>query len=205
GKWENGVNWSLNVPPFSGHSLTLITNAATKTVTTDAATARGFPSTLTISNLVISAPGGATNTLLLAHGGSTPLHIFTSLAVNSGGSLVIQDAALRLDGVLGNPLSVDGALTLNGGSLTVTNDGVQLVAGNHGSGLFTVSNGMLLAYYPIVGASAGANGTWHIAGGTNLVTTTFDIADDLTATGTVRMTGGQLSVPNAYIGLFGNG
>jgi len=51
----------------------------------------------------------------------------------------------------------------------------------------------------------GANGTWHIAGGTNVVTTVFDIADSLTATGTVRMTGGQLSTPSIYIGLFGNG
>ena len=206
GKWEIGANWSLNVAPFSGQSLTLITNAGTKTVNNDATTASGFPSTLTISNLLISAPGGATNTLLLAHGGtSTPLRILKSLTVNSGGALVINDAALRVDGPSGNPVSIDGGLTLNAGLLSVTNDGVQLLVGNNGSGALTVFDGNLVAYYPIVGNNAGANGTWHIAGGTNVITTAFDIANNLTATGTVGMTGGQLSAPNAYIGLFGNG
>jgi len=68
-----------------------------------------------------------------------------------------------------------------------------------------VSHGTLLASYPIVGAHAGADGTLEIGGGTNLVTTTFDIADSLTATGTVKMTGGYLSARDVYIGLFGNG
>src|SRR5262249_18982631 len=125
GKWEVGPNWSLNVPPFPSLSLVSVTNAGTKTVSTDATTASGFPSTLTISNLVLSAPTGATNTLLLDHGSSTPMRILRSLNVNRGGSLVIRDAPLRYEGPLGNPLGIDGALTLDGGSLTITNDGVQ--------------------------------------------------------------------------------
>src|SRR5262249_48910250 len=56
GKWEVGPNWSLNVPPFPSLSLVLITNAGTKTVSTDATTASGFPSSLTVSNLILSAP-----------------------------------------------------------------------------------------------------------------------------------------------------
>jgi hypothetical protein len=204
GKWETGANWSLNVPPFIGHSLVLITNAGTKTVNNDATTATGFPSTLTISNLVIGAPAGATNTLLLAHGGtSTPLRILKTLTINSGGALVINNSALSIEGPSGNPLGVDGALTLNGGSLTITNDGDQIFIGNNGTGSFTVSNGTLQAYYPIIGLNAGANGTWNIAGGTNIITTVCDIADSLTATGMVKMTGGQLSTPGIYIGLFG--
>lgn len=206
GKWEGGANWSLGVPPFAGHSLVLITNAGTKTVNNDATTAAGFPTTLTVSNLVISAPGAATNTLLLAHGGTnTPLRILKSLTLNKGGELVINNAALRVEGPPGNPLGIDGALALTGGSVTVTNGANQMLIGNNGSGALTVSNGTLVAYYPIVGANAGANGTWNIAGGTNIVTTTFDIADSLTATGAVWMTGGLLSVPSVYIGLFGNG
>jgi hypothetical protein len=206
GKWETGANWSLNIPPFITHSLVLITNAGTKTINNDATTAAGFPSTLTISNLVVSAPGGATNTLLLAHGSTdTPMRVFGNLTVNTGGAVVINNAALRLEGSPATAVGIDGALTLDGGLLTATNNSVQLLVGNNGPGTLTVSNGTLIAYYPIVGANEGANGTWHIAGGTNIVTTTFDIADSLTATGTVRMTGGQLSVPTAYIGLFGNG
>jgi hypothetical protein len=204
GKWETGVNWSLNVPPFIGQSLVLITNAGTKTVNNDATTATGFPSTLTISNLVIGAPGGAINTLSLAHGStSTPLRILKSLNINSGGALVINNSAFSVEGPSGNPLGIDGALTLNGGLMTITNDGDQMYIGNNGTGSLTVSNGTLQAYYPIIGLNAGANGTWNIAGGTNIITTVCDIADSLTATGMVKMTGGQLSTPGIYIGLFG--
>lgn len=206
GKWETGANWSLNVAPYLGHTLVLITNAGSKIINNDATTAANFPSTLTISNLVVSAPDGTTNTLLLSHGGtSTPLRILRALTLNRGGALTVRDAALRVEGPSGNPLSVDGSLILDGGLLLVTNNGVQLLVGNNGSGVLIVSNGTLLADYPIVGANAGADGAWHIAGGTNVVATTLDIADSLTATGTVWMTGGELSVPSAYIGLFGNG
>lgn len=205
GKWEVGGNWSLNVPPYLGNYLVLITNAGSKTVTSDTTTVGGFPSTLTISNLVISAPTGATNRLQLAHGGTgTPLRLLGGLDLRRGGEMVINNSALSLESSQGSATySDDGNLILNGGSLIVTNK--QFYIGNHGSGSFTVSNGFFQAYYPILGLSDGANGSWNIAGGTNFITTVFDIADSLTATGRVVMTGGQLSVPNCYVGLFGNG
>jgi len=88
----------------------------------------------------------------------------------------------------------------------VTNSGTRLIIGNTGRGAFTVSDGSVLANYAIVGANDGSDGTWRIAGGTNVVAGgAFDIADSLTATGTVWMTGGRLEVPNVYVGLFGNG
>jgi hypothetical protein len=206
GKWEDAANWSLRVAPFIGHARVLVTNAASKTVLNDAATAATFPSTLTISNLLLSAPAGATNTLLLSHAGTaTPLRVLKDLTLTRGGSLVISNAALRMEGPVGTGLRVDGAVTLASGLLVATNNSTQTLIGDTNRGALTVSDGTLLAYYPIVGANAGADGTWHIAGGTNIVTTTFDIADDLTATGAVVMTGGQLTAPNVYIGLFGHG
>jgi hypothetical protein len=206
GKWEVGPNWSLNVPPYSGHAFVMITNAASKTVTNDATTASGFPSTLTITNLLIRAPTGATNTLLVSHGGTnTPLRVLKSLTLGSGGALAINNAALRVEGSFGDTLGIDGNATLAGGLISVPNNGCQVLVGNNGPGALTVSNGLMLSDYTIVGANAGADGTWRIAGGTNIVNTTFDIADNLTATGAVVMTGGQLAVPLAYIGLFGNG
>ncbi|HOX57253.1 MAG TPA: hypothetical protein P5205_11460 [Candidatus Paceibacterota bacterium] len=207
GKWESGPNWSLNVAPYIGHPLVLITNAATKTVTSDATTASAFPTTLTLSNLLISAPAGATNTLLLAHGGTaTPLTIRSNFTLNSGGALAIQNAALRLEGPVGTALRIDGSATLAGGAISVTNNGTQLIVGNNGRGAFSVSEGTVRANYTIVGANSGSDGTWRVAGGTNIVAGgAFDIADSLTATGTVVVTGGRLEVPNAYVGLFGNG
>jgi hypothetical protein len=63
GRWENAGNWSLGSAP-SNTQWILITNDTSKTVTMDAATA-GFPTTLTITNLTLSAPNLATNTLSL--------------------------------------------------------------------------------------------------------------------------------------------
>src|SRR5262249_12919575 len=95
--------------------------------------------------------------------------------------------------------------SLAGGFLAATN-GVQTLIDNNSKGTLTVSDGTMQAYYVIVGANAGADGTWNISGGTNIISGgAFDMADDLTATGTVRVTGGRLEVPNAYVGLFGNG
>jgi hypothetical protein len=207
GKWENGTNWSLSVPPFVGQSLVLITNAGSKTVTNDAATASGFPSTLTVSNLTISAPAGATNRLLLAQGGTgTPLHILNNLTVDTRGELVVSNGALSLDAPFSGSTHVDGTVTLTGGSIVATNS-AQIYFGYNGSGTFNVSGGTFTAYYPVLGSgnAAGATGTWNITGGTNIITTVFDIADGLSSTGAVRMTGGQLTVPNIYVGLFGNG
>jgi T5SS/PEP-CTERM-associated repeat protein len=207
GKWEGATNWSLRVAPYIGHSLVLITNASTKTVTNDATTASAFPTTLTLSNLLISAPGGATNTLLLAHGGTqTPLTVRSNLTINAGGALAIQNAGLRLEGPINTGLRIDGAASLANGLIQITNDATRLIVGNNGRGTFSVSDGTVLANYAIVGANSGSDGTWQIAGGSNVIAGgAFDIADSLTATGTVLVTGGRLEVPNAYVGLFGNG
>lgn len=205
GRWEDGTNWSLKVPPYGGHSLGLITNADTKTVINDATTASQFPSTLTISNLTIAAPVGATNTLLLAHDGvDTPLRVAQALTLERGGAVVVSNAALKLEGTYTTPSRFNGDVVLDGGSLTVTNHS-QLYIGSGGTGSLTVSNGTFEAYYPIVGILDGGNGTWHIAGGVSRVAATFDIADSLTATGRVVMTDGELYTPSCYVGLFGNG
>ncbi len=207
GKWENATNWSLRAAPYVGQSVILITNANTKTVTSDAATAAGFPTTLTISNLTISAPAGATNTLLLSHGGTqTPLTIRSNFNINSGGVLTVQNANLRLDGPFNTGLRIDGAATLAGGLLQVANSGTRLIIGNSSRGAFSVLDGTVLANYAIVGLQDGSDGVWKIAGGTNVIAGgAFDIADSLSATGTVSVTGGQLEFPNGYVGLFGNG
>src|SRR5262249_41198237 len=124
--------------------------------------------------------------------------------IESGGAMVINDAALQVDLPSSSPVIIDGELRLESGSVTITNS-AQLRIGHQGRGTLTVSNGTLRASYPIVGASEGANGTWQIDGGTNIISTTFDIADSLTATGTVTMTEGYLSAIDTYVGLFGNG
>ena len=58
-------NWSLGAPPVYSDSIDYITNATSKTVTIDAATPTNSPNTMRINSLVLSAPSGSTNTLLL--------------------------------------------------------------------------------------------------------------------------------------------
>src|ERR1041384_2479629 len=74
--WDHFVAWSAGVAPTSSFALVSVTNANTKTVTIDYFTAGSFPGTLTISNLLLSAPAGSTNTLSIAPAGSnTPLRV----------------------------------------------------------------------------------------------------------------------------------
>jgi hypothetical protein len=108
----------------------------------------------------------------------------------------------NFDATSGNGLSVDGTATMLDGQIT---SGTSTAVGNIGMGVLTVSNGNFLSYSLVSGANDGANGTWRVAGGTNFLNTFMDMADSLHATGTVSIVGGQLQVPNIYIGLFGNG
>lgn len=206
GKWETGGNWSLNVPPFSGQPVVSITNAGTKTVRNDADTVAVAPGTLTLSNLVLSAPSGSTNTLLLAHGGTeTPLRILETIQVKRGGALTIDHAAVHLVAPSITGLTVDGSVALLAGQIQASSGGNQIVVGDAGSGTLIVSNGTLEAFSAMLGANAGTEGTWRIAGGTNFINTSVDLAGSLTATGSVVMTGGELSMPSVYVGLFGRG
>jgi T5SS/PEP-CTERM-associated repeat protein/uncharacterized repeat protein (TIGR03803 family) len=117
GKWETGGNWSLGVPPSVVDPADLITNATSKTVTIDAVTA-GFPSTLTISNLTVSAPLGSASTLLLNNAGTTtPLSILNALTIDTNGALVVNQSAVQV----GNNLLIG----VSGGTsaLSITNGG----------------------------------------------------------------------------------
>src|SRR5215831_5318380 len=109
GAWGDSANWSANQPPSSGFTYTMITDAGTKTVTIDSSTSGGA---LSIEKLLLSAPSGSTNTLLLT--GLTTnqaLQASSSVAVNLGGVLALTNSALTSFG-----------LTLDqGGALNVTN------------------------------------------------------------------------------------
>jgi len=115
-----------------------------------------------------------------------------TLTIN-GGTVTLLDPVSDLS--IGDNINSTGAVWLTGGTLVTTNN-FGTVVGNAGTGYMTVSNGTWLAgpvYVPL-----GGNGTLTIAGGTNIFTsTTFFIGgNNINATGTVWMTGGQLSVPN---------
>ncbi|HVM59644.1 MAG TPA: hypothetical protein VMV72_02165 [Verrucomicrobiae bacterium] len=141
GKWETGTNWLTGASPSLADSADLITNANNAIVTIDSVTTN-TPGTMTISNLVISAPPGSTNTLVLnSLGASVPLQILNSLAVGSGGVVTVSGSSLIAGSVsnAGAIQAVGGTLEFLGfnigtndtlsGPISLTNGGALLLAG----------------------------------------------------------------------------
>jgi hypothetical protein len=172
-KWENATNWSfaLTAPsaaPSNCDPADLITNAGNKTVTLDAFTA-GYKtnlSVLSINNLVLSAPGGSVNTLLLTGGFTNTLRIASGFTISSGGSLTVDGGSITVNGglvvdggalltngtvsiysnmVVGDCVAgITGTVSIAGGSLYVTNN-AQTVVLDIRDGTFLVSSGVLQA------------------------------------------------------------
>jgi hypothetical protein len=175
GLWEAPGNWSLGVAPSSTDNKVYITNAASKTVTINASTSAG---NLTVSNLVIEAPSGATNTLLLS-GNTTPL---TCLSAAAGTSLILGESAGKA-----------GALVVDGGALVTTNatGDAWATVGLSGPGILTVSNGTWRANQMRVGWFA--NGVVNLINGTNTI---LNSTIGQNYTGTVNKIGGLLLTTN---------
>jgi hypothetical protein len=176
GNWNNGTNWSLGGPPYILLEQVLITNAASKTVTNDGA----FPSTMSISNLTISAPGGAVNTLLVNAGTNTPLRIVNACIISNGGALVVTNSIWQVDGFGSISNIINGSATVLAGSRLVSTP-------------------------TYVGSAAGASGTLTIAGGSNSVFGTLSLGSIANGTGTVWVTDGKLFPPLLRVGQFGFG
>ena len=249
GKWEDLLNWSSGVPSIT-HSAVLVTNAGTKVVTINAATAIGAPSTLTISNLTLSAPVGDTNTLRLSNVGAIPVQLVgglsmpgnASLLVYTNSQLVVTNGTMSVGSTSVAQLTVSagsvrgadvyvtrGALNVAGGTVTLSagllvgagagatgtvwvTDGEVAVTGSAydfdiylgagGLGQFTLSNGVVRAGSMAVGYWDSATGLLRVDGGTIQLSSSLVIpAESATATGNVWVTGGQLFVTNAFVGL----
>src|SRR5436853_625365 len=62
--WEDAGNWSLGMRPAANQTV-VIGNAGYKAVAISSSTVSAYPESLTVSNLTVSAPSNAVNTLLL--------------------------------------------------------------------------------------------------------------------------------------------
>ena len=200
GYWDNGVNWSLAVPPSTADSSEFITNSTSTTVTADSFTAAFSPNALTISNLTLSAPAGSTNTLFLNGmndwGVAKPVEILNALTIDSGALLVITDSTLQVDGLLGGALSVDGTVTMLNGQIVTTN--ASFIVGNQSVGSFTMYGGTSAARDVTVAANIGAGGLLSIAGGA-LTATSLTV---INTAGSIVLSSGSLSSAGA---IFNNG
>ena len=193
GKWENGANWSAGVPA-SSNAVNVISNGLSGTATIDTATVTQhvINGCMTISNLVV---GGLGRTLFLNNANNTPgnigLTILNTFTITSGGTLLITNSDMKV-ALVGGALSDDGSALLNTGTIIVTNG--ALYVGKAGVGSFAVSNGTLLAADVHVANDPGSVGTLTIGGGASTFLSL--VAAISGATGTVWLTGGQLTVSN---------
>jgi T5SS/PEP-CTERM-associated repeat protein len=114
GAWEDSTNWSLAQAPAITHSI-LITNDNTKTVQINSVTSGSFSNTMTVTNVIVSAPNGATNILALSDAGTNrPLHVLNNLSITAEGLLLMTNSSLLVDGFAGGAFSLDGSASLSG-------------------------------------------------------------------------------------------
>ncbi len=221
GLWQVTNNWSSGRAPDTTSGQVLITNANTKTVTIDAATPAA---NLTINNLTLSAPPGATNTLLLADlGTNQPLRLVggsgqSALAIYKSGAVSVTNSSLVLTGNFLVPIYFTlwgGSLTLDDGAIVVrsddpanTNHFVAVRLGRTDStsppsraetARLNINQGTMEAEALYLGSSPAPNyssqGSLNLAGGALTILAEFSVGADVSCTGIVSVTGGQLVVP----------
>jgi T5SS/PEP-CTERM-associated repeat protein len=224
GSWEQTNRWSSASRPSLINWYVFITNATSKTVMINDVTASTYTNSLTVSNLVVSAPSGTVNTLVLSNmlaGSSTPLQTVGTFTIGFGGALLITNSNLKTAGLwdingqvallgsavtnldavaLGTTAGSTGTVLVAAGQWTATNASSVIYVGDVGVGQMTVSNGTVLARSVQVGYEPGARGAWISADGNTVVTTSLTAGD--LGEGTILVTGGSLTATNLAAGSF---
>jgi hypothetical protein len=125
--WE-GAYWSLGQLPASNQWVT-ITNDGYKGVGISTSTAINFPTSMTVSNLTISAPPNALSTLLLNYSGTaTPLRVLNGCTISTNGSLDNFHGAFEVDSGQWN--ITFGQFNQEGGTTVATNATTFVVGGS---------------------------------------------------------------------------
>ncbi len=199
GKWETATNWDFSVgapsaAPSNCDPADLITNAGNKTVTLDAVTAfrKTNLSVVVINNLVLSAPSGSVNTLVLTGSFTNTLQIASSFSVLSGGSLTVAGGSITVN----DGLTVDGGALVSGGTVTVYSN---LVVGDCGAG---VTGSVSIAGGSLYVTNSTQTGVLNLQNGTLTISSGVLQADTLVITNPCAQflhTGGTLIVSNVVL------
>jgi hypothetical protein len=196
GFWDEARLWSLHKPPSIKQSAVLITNSTSKTVTIDKTTATNFKSTLTISNLIVSAPAGGIDTLYIDDTGTIALHILDGLTVGTtdgGSELIGSNSTVIVDGLRGGQLQDASTMVITSGLLITTNCSILISApSSAATGLLILSNAVVQARDIIIGESG--NGTMEIIGGTITLSSSLSIDGIQQSQGNLLVADGGLLV-----------
>lgn len=124
--WEQ-MYWSLGVLPDSSQSV-MITNAGYKAVGISPSTRANYPSSMTVSNLTVSAPTNAFNTLLLNFFGTgTPLEVLNGCAIETNGVIENLYSALEVH----SAFEIDyGGQYVEEGGVTIATNAIEVIGGS---------------------------------------------------------------------------
>jgi len=198
GLWQETANWSLGLPHTAFYAA--VTNGASKTVLLDITTAGGFASSMTISNLVLSAPLGFTNTIHLRDiGAGVPLTVVNNCEIGSGGRLVATNSVLVVQGAGGGDLAVNGAIVLQPGStLLASNAAVSTIIGSIGTGSLAVDGATVRLAELVLGRDNGATGTLDVNGSSSM-TVQGRATVGSNGVGSVQISSGNVTVGDSVV------
>ena len=189
GSWNDTNNWSGHIVPDITSFVEIFTNNGV-TVTIDALTPAA---NLTIQSLKIGAPPGATNTVVLSSvGTNNPVVLQTGLQLMDGAALLITNSGVLLQ-LTNDHVDIDGSFVLDSGWIDFGDTTVTSRVGRVTSGTFTINSGLVSAGAMTVGGLANSSGVLNLNGGTLNVATLFSVGRNPGTTGSVFVTGGQLS------------
>jgi hypothetical protein len=174
GFWDDYTKWSLEIAPTNTHSV-YITNDLSKTVTIDSVTSGDHPDTMSVSNLSLFAPAGATNILELASAGTNaPLLILDTFSVSAGGLLRLTESAVWMQAVTNTitngVLNVDGTVVLNNNGLLMADSGMYVGVGTNATGLVLLNGGELFLTNGLSSIGVNGSGQMIISNGTVMTT-----------------------------------
>jgi T5SS/PEP-CTERM-associated repeat protein len=157
GDWADSNHWSLAQAPSDSQSAVYLTNAASKTVTVNAATLAASPRSVTNFSVTVAAPGGSTNTLKVDNTGMGVPFTAVNLNVGSGGMIELTNAALTV-GMMGTgSFVVDGEVRVASG-MVVSGSATNFTVGQGGTGTLTLSGGSLQAGRVSLGGTGSSRG-----------------------------------------------
>ncbi len=123
GSWEE-MHWSLGKLPSFQQPAVVMMNPGWKALAVDTNTTAGYPDSLAIRKLVVSAPEGSLNQLLLNYAGlNVPLSVAADLVLGPNASLAAHYSRLLAGNMLLNGLAEFSAATVGDFGTVVVGEG----------------------------------------------------------------------------------
>jgi hypothetical protein len=188
GYWEEPY-WSLNQLPNMSQDLVAFRSPGFKALAIGANTTANYSNSLSIKNLLVEAPAGSLNQLLLNYAGTnTPLFVASDFSLGTNASVVSHFSALK-----GGNFYMSGPATFADESVLSFN---QIIVGRNAGAELDVTNSSVSAGKLVV--SQGATGTVNQTAGASQITSL-----ELYSGGVYNLNGGLLNAQTLQLQFLG--